>query len=92
MVSGLMTRMVARQGRKLAKVVATTTVGMAALFYFFTSRKFAIVEREIPMMVRISHHSHTTLSILYKGIAYKGFSGPVLKVLANLWVFSTEAS
>ena len=58
MVGGLMTRMVARQGRKLAKVVATTTVGMAALFYFFTSRKFAIVEREI-RMVRISHHSHT---------------------------------
>ena len=31
-------------------------------------------------------------SIRYKGIAYKGFFGPVLKVLADLRVFSTEAS
>ena len=34
----------------------------------------------------------STLSILYKGIAYKGFFGPVLKVLADVRVFSTEAS
>ena len=32
------------------------------------------------------------LSILYKGIAYKGFFGPVLKVLTDLRVLSTEAS
>ena len=34
----------------------------------------------------------TTLSILYKGIAYKVFFGPVLKVLTDLRVFSTEPS
>ena len=35
-------------------------------------------------------HSNT-LSILYKGILYKGFFWPVLKILADPRVFSTEA-
>ena len=46
MVGGLMTRMVARRGRKLVKVVATTTVGMAALFYFFTTKKLVFTPKK----------------------------------------------
>ena len=40
----------------------------------------------------VEHCVQCTLGILYKGIAYKVFFGPVLKVLADLRVFSTEAS
>ena len=40
----------------------------------------------------VEHCVQCTLGILYKGIAYKVFFGPVLKVLTDLRVFSTEAS